>query len=193
MGKSRLKVAMGGFGLNVKTEDIAKLGQLYLQKGVWNGQRILPESWVAEATSRQVSNGSSDVSDWQRGYGYQFWRCRHNAYRGDGNWPVLHRLCPIRMPSSPSRESGVGDMQAVLNLIWDRLLPAMGPASLVENRDAQAQLARKLAGLALEPVAGSPTSPWAETVLAKTWLRCRGSEGHSRATSPPDEANSFRP
>ncbi len=63
-------VAMGGFGLNVKTEDIAKLGQLYLQKGVWNGQRILPESWVAEATSRQVSNGSSDVSDWQQGYGY---------------------------------------------------------------------------------------------------------------------------
>ena len=75
----------GGWGLKLKTEDIAKFGQLYLQKGVWEGQRLIPEAWVEEATSKQISNGPADSSsDWTEGYGYQFWMCRHGAYRGDG-------------------------------------------------------------------------------------------------------------
>ena len=49
-------VNFGGWGLNIKTEDIARFGQLYLQKGLWNSQRILPEAWVEAATSKQVSN-----------------------------------------------------------------------------------------------------------------------------------------
>ncbi len=40
----------GGLGLNIKTEDIARFGQLYLQKGMWQGKRLLPEAWVDEAS-----------------------------------------------------------------------------------------------------------------------------------------------
>ena len=74
----------GGWGLNIKTEDIAKLGQLYLQKGVWNGERLLKTDWVGMATSKQTSNGSDPNNDWNQGYGFQFWRCRYDNYRGDG-------------------------------------------------------------------------------------------------------------
>ncbi len=161
-------VAMGGFGLNVKTEDIARLGQLYLQKGLWNGKRILPEAWVAEATSRQVSNEPNDNVDWRQGYGYQFWRCQHNAYRGDG---AFGQYC-IVMPDQDAViaiTSGVDNMQAVLSLIWERLLPAMGPAALPADAEVQAQLARKLAGLALPPQPGAATSPWAARVSGKTY------------------------
>src|SRR5829696_8334198 len=56
-------ISAGGFGLSVRTEDIAKFGQLYLQKGNWNGKQLVPASWVAEATARQTSNGSSPSSD----------------------------------------------------------------------------------------------------------------------------------
>src|SRR5260370_26188762 len=79
-----------GYGLRVKTEDIAKLGQLYLQKGKWDGGEILPPEWVADATSSHIDNAlreptrPNDESDWAQGYGYQFWRCRNNAFRGDG-------------------------------------------------------------------------------------------------------------
>nr|MDA3821420.1 serine hydrolase [Bacteroidales bacterium] len=41
----------GGWGLRLKTEDMAKFGQLYLQKGKWNGKQIIPEKWIEEATS----------------------------------------------------------------------------------------------------------------------------------------------
>src|SRR5438067_4478295 len=77
-------VTAGGFGLSIRTEDIAKFGQLYLQKGRWQGKQIVPAAWVAEASARQTANGSNPHSDWDQGYGYQFWRCRHGAYRGDG-------------------------------------------------------------------------------------------------------------
>jgi len=160
----------GGFGLSVKTEDIACLGQLYLQQGVWNGQRILPEAWVHEATSFQVSNAQAQSNpDWQQGYGYQFWRCRHNAYRGDG---AFGQYCII-MPDQDAVlaiTSGVKDMQAVLDLVWSTLLPAMGAVSLSANPTAHQALARKLASLALPPVQGQPSSAWAARVSGKRYL-----------------------
>jgi hypothetical protein len=114
----------GGMGLNIKTEDIARFGQLYLQRGIWNGRRILPEWWVDEATAKQVSNGNDPDSDWAQGYGYQFWRCRYNYYRADG---AFGQFC-IVMPDKQAvvvLTAGDADMQAILNLVWEKLLPTM--------------------------------------------------------------------
>src|SRR5690242_1067573 len=44
----------GGWGLSVKTEDIARFGQLYLQKGQWNGRQVVPAAWVEDATSKHI-------------------------------------------------------------------------------------------------------------------------------------------
>ena len=64
-------ISTGGYGLSIRTEDIAHFGQLYLQKGQWHGKQLVPEAWVEAATSRQTSNGSSPQSDWEQGYGYR--------------------------------------------------------------------------------------------------------------------------
>ena len=77
-------ICPGGYGLYLRTEDVAKFGQLYLQNETWKGRQLLPESWIQQASSRQVSNGSDPDRDWDQGYGFQFWRCRNNAFRGDG-------------------------------------------------------------------------------------------------------------
>jgi CubicO group peptidase (beta-lactamase class C family) len=50
-------IDVGGSGLSATTEAIARFGQLYLQKGTWGGQRLLPAEWVEEATARQVARG----------------------------------------------------------------------------------------------------------------------------------------
>jgi CubicO group peptidase (beta-lactamase class C family) len=157
----------GGWGLMIKTEDIASFGQLYLQKGVWHGKQILPESWIAAATSRQVSNGSDPERDWEQGYGYQFWRCRHNAYRGDG---AFGQYCVV-MPDQDAVlaiTSGLGDMQQPLNLVWEHLLPAMG-AALPPDDAACDALKRKLASLAYAPPQGQKSSPLAASVSGKTY------------------------
>jgi len=75
---------IGASGLHLRTEDLAKFGQLLLQRGEWNGRRLLPAEWVDQATARQTSNGSNPDSDWDQGYGFQFWRCTSGFYRGDG-------------------------------------------------------------------------------------------------------------
>lgn len=127
----------GGFGLKLKTEDIAKFGELYLREGSIGKRQIVPKAWVEEATSKQISNGDSPDSDWTQGYGYQFWRCRHGAYRGDG---AFGQFCVV-MPEQDAViaiTSGVSNLQGVLNAVWEHLLPAMTDEALHSEPSSQA-------------------------------------------------------
>lgn len=159
-------ISLGGYGLRVRTEDIAKFGQLYLQHGAWDGRSLVPAAWVAAATARQTSNGSNPNSDWDQGYGYQFWRCRHGAFRGDGAFGQYCLVLP-EQDAVVAITSGVKDMQAVLNLVWDKLLPAFQPGRLPPNRADRARLAARLAGLTLHLPPGRPESPMASKVLGR--------------------------
>ena len=162
-------VSLGGYGLRVRTEDIAKLGQFYLQRGQWNDTQLLPAEWVAVATSKQTSNGSNPASDWNQGYGFQFWRCRHNAYRGDG---AFGQYCVV-MPEQDAVvaiTSGIKDMQSALNVIWDKLLPAMQPQVLPPDATAAHQLKDKLARLEVRTAQGSEASPLTGKALNRTYV-----------------------
>jgi CubicO group peptidase (beta-lactamase class C family) len=150
-------VSTGGYGLSIRTEDIARFGQLYLQKGKWQGKQLVPAAWIEAATARQTSNGSDPNSDWAQGYGYQFWRCRHGAYRGDGAFGQFCVFLP-EQDAVIAITSGLKNMQAVLNLVWDKLLPGMESSSLAPDDEAAGKLRLALKGLSLRPVegAGSP-------------------------------------
>jgi CubicO group peptidase (beta-lactamase class C family) len=157
-GTSPQGISLGGYGLSIRTEDIARFGQLYLQKGKWDGKPLIPASWVESATARQTSNGSNPRSDWDQGYGYQFWRCRHGAFRGDG---AFGQYC-IVLPDQDAViaiTSGVKNMQAVLNLVWDKLLPAIKSGPLPPDDESRKKLERTLAGLTLPPQGGSGSPP----------------------------------
>lgn len=149
-------ISLGGYGLRLKTEDIAKFGQLYLQNGRWAGKQLVPESWIEQATSKQTSNGSNPNSDWNQGYGFQFWRCRHQAYRGDG---AFGQYC-IVLPQEDlviAINSGVGDMQAVLNVVWESLLPGLHEGLLQEAPESQQALTTALSKLGVPMAKGNPT------------------------------------
>ena len=140
--------SLGGWGLMVRTEDVAKFGQLFLQKGQWNGRQLVPPGWVEQATARQVSNGSDPTRDWDQGYGFQFWRCRHGAYRGDG---AFGQFC-IVMPEQDAVvaiTANAKDMQAELNIVWDKLLPAFRPSALPENAEEQKKLSQTISLLSV--------------------------------------------
>ena len=139
-------ISLGGYGLHVRTEDIAKFGQLYLQKGQWNGKQLLSPEWIALATSKQVSNGSDPVKDWDQGYGFQFWRCRHNGFRGDGKDGQFCIVLPDQ-DAVIAITALTGDMQSELNVVWDFLLPALTDGPLPENSDEQAKLQETLGKL----------------------------------------------
>jgi CubicO group peptidase (beta-lactamase class C family) len=122
-------VNIGGWGLYVKTEDMAKLGQLLLQRGKWNDQQVLPEAWVEEATTRKILQDPNvkpeeSNSDWNQGYCYQIWRCRSNGFRADGKDGQFIVVLPDRN-AVVVLTANIGDMQAELNLVWDHILPAL--------------------------------------------------------------------
>ena len=169
-------IDVGGWGLSITTADIAAFGQLYLQKGMWQGARILPETWVDAATAPQVDNGPAYNPDWGQGYGYQFWRCRHNAYRGDG---AFGQFCVV-MPDQDAVlaiTSGLDDMQPPLDLVWQHLLPAMGAAPLSDDEAAQAALTRKLASLQLRTPPGQALSPIAGRVSGRSYAVTANPDG----------------
>jgi CubicO group peptidase (beta-lactamase class C family) len=143
-------ISAGGFGLKIRTEDVAKFGLLYLQKGKWDGKQLIPASWVEQATTKQVSNGSDPTKDWDQGYCFQFWRCRHNAFRGDG---ANGQFCVV-MPEQDAVvaiTADTRDMQGELNIVWDNLLPAFHPKRLKANKEEQAKLKETLSNLNAHP------------------------------------------
>jgi len=192
---SPLGINTGGWGLSVTTETLAKFGQFYLQKGGWEGQQLLPTEWVSEATSFKIqqpatwSSGSDPAnqaaytasladpvaalaklkqsSDWYQGYAYQFWRCRHNAFRGDG---AFGQLCVV-MPDQDAvfvATAETGHMQEELNLVWDHILPAMRDTPIPNTAAIMsAQLKSALSTAALPLPAGDPNQPIAAKISGR--------------------------
>jgi CubicO group peptidase (beta-lactamase class C family) len=156
--KSPDGITVGGYGLSICTEDIARFGQLYLQKGKWQGKQLVPAAWVEAATSFQTSNGGNPRSDWDQGYGYQFWRCRHGAYRGDGAFGQYCIVLP-EQDAVIAITGGVRNMQAVLNLVWEKLLPGLGASKLPRDEAAQEKLRQTLKNLSLRSPEGLATLP----------------------------------
>ena len=163
--KSPQGLNTAGWGLRIKTEDIAKLGQLYLQKGKWQGKEILTEGWVNDATSKQTTSQAGD-GDWAQGYGYQFWRCKPNGlYRGDG---AFGQYC-IVMPEQDVVLAITGEswnMQKSMTIAWETLLPAISNTVLAENtygtsrdnREGVAALNNELKNLVIAIPKGSKQS-----------------------------------
>jgi CubicO group peptidase (beta-lactamase class C family) len=152
----------GFSGLHARTEDIAKLGLLYLQRGQWEGAQLIPAEWVAEATSQQVANPAEDNPDWRQGYGFQFWMSRH-GYRGDGAFGQFCVVLPEQDVVIVTTAYTL-DMQAVLDAMWAHLLPGLGTVA-PGAESVHGQLSARLARLELPASPGGPApadwGPWA--------------------------------
>lgn len=167
----------GGYGLRIKTEDIAKFGQLLLQKGAWRGKQIVPATWIDEATRIQIASNSSkpsrpkDEDDWAQGYGYQFWRCRPGGYRADG---AFGQFCMV-MPDYDAVIAITSEsfsMQNSMNLVWDHLLPAMSRSenTLPPDPGSWSMLTKRLQSLHLDPPQRHRYSPVAANISGKEFI-----------------------
>jgi CubicO group peptidase (beta-lactamase class C family) len=118
--------SFGASGLFITVSELAKLGVLYLQDGVWNGRQIITREWAREATRKQVENAGPDVvnADNVCGYGYLFWMGRHSTFRADGKYGqfaiVSREKDAVIAINSESREA-----QRILDAVWEHVLPAL--------------------------------------------------------------------
>ncbi len=154
----------GGNGLTCASEDVAKFGLLHLRRGLWRGERVLPEWWVREATHPHVAEARLGAMDGRRyaapsggdgvkrhGYGYHWWMTPFGGTRASG---IFGQHCIVL----PDQDAVIvftsalrpGDSR-LLDLTWSHLVPALGGA----NAGGDAALAARLAALALPEPEGA--------------------------------------
>lgn len=166
-------INVGGWGLRLKTEDMAKFGQLFLQKGMWKGKQVLPAAWVEEASTMKImqnpkaTQAQKDSSDWLQGYGYQMWRSRNNSYRGDGAYGQYILVLP-QLDAVIAITSETTNMQTELNLVWKYLLPAFSDQKISDAK-AYKKLKARLASLSLPVPINLAAKADASSISGKTY------------------------
>jgi CubicO group peptidase (beta-lactamase class C family) len=161
-------INMGASHLRMPTEDLAKFGQLYLQKGIWNGKQIIRKEWVAAASAKQIENGKND-SSWGYGYGYQFWLNPPGGFRADGAFGqysmVLPELDAVVVITSESIET-----KKTMQIVWDTLLPEMKDGPLPQNISEHNILLKELKDLKYNPPQLASISPIATKISGKEFI-----------------------
>lgn len=149
--KDKLGIFLGYTSMRLRMEDLAKVGLMYLNKGVWENKRILSEEWIEFATACHISTAPSTVGpDWEQGYCASFWRGRHNTFRFCG---ALGQMCVV-MPDYDAVfvvNSGFSnsDIHFILDKFYEHIMLNLKDTELVENRDDTKQLERILKNLSL--------------------------------------------
>lgn len=175
-------VNIGGWGLRLRTEDIARFGQLFLQEGIWNGRRILSRSWIEASTARQIDSASVnrhiphfDHTDWEYGYGYQFWRFRNQGFFAFG---AAGQFC-IVLPGQEVVLAVTGGFYAadkLLNLAQRHLFSGILDDPLPLDDTAYWLLEQRTAALKLEMPDKLQQNEWTGKVNGKDYKMKRNAD-----------------
>ncbi len=162
-------IEKGGWGLYIRTEDLAKLGQLVMNGGLWNGRRLVSEAYIAAATTAHAIP-QKETGDFN--YGYQMWVGRHEdtflfngmlgqnvlGFRDSGILVVTHAGADTDFQESRYFE------------IVSRYFGGTFPASLPEDPAAQQALAETVRGLSAYSRPPEPVPPQAEVFLNRAFI-----------------------
>ena len=149
-------VNTGGWGLHIQSESLAKVGQMWLQGGVWEGKQLISKDWIDQMSSRQANGGDY-------GYGFQTWQCAYpTAVRADGALGQYVIVVPEKDVVIVLTEASFTNGKPQRGLIWNKFLPALSDEPLPASED-YALLQKKQASYQLELPAGKASS----TVIKK--------------------------
>ncbi len=116
---------IGGGGMFLKLSDMMKLGQLFLAGGVWKGRRLVEESWIREATKKQIETDPAPEKAylWRCGYRYQFWMSPNtDSYRADGAFGQITTVLPRAGLVVSIQCPEVGDFERVKKALHESVL-----------------------------------------------------------------------
>ncbi len=167
----------GGWGLYMKSEDIAKFFLPYIHAGKWiDGTQLIPELWVKEATRKQVDSVRDGFLDNMEGYGYQFWRNPiANSYRADGlfgqrcfMFPDYNALVVLNC--------GEAEDYNVMKVFWKYFPKCFGYEPLPENRQAYKELCDTVRACHVKELEPAPRNRELEEKISGRTISCKTSE-----------------
>lgn len=141
----------GGWGLHIQSESLAKVGQMWLDGGMWNGKQLVSKEWIAQMSSKHANGGDY-------GYGYQVWMCKYpSAVRADGALGQYVIVVPEKDVVIVLTEASFTNGKPQRGLIWDKFLPQLSDVPLPASKDYEL-LKKKQASYSLEIPAGKEKS-----------------------------------
>ena len=144
-------VNTGGWGLHIQSESLAKVGQMWLDNGVWDGKQLVSREWISQMSSKHANGGDY-------GYGYQVWMCKYpGAVRADGALGQYVIVVPEKDVVIVLTEASFTNGKPQRGLIWDKFLPQLSDGPLPASKDYEL-LKKKQASYTLEIPAGKEKS-----------------------------------
>ena len=185
-------ITTGGWGLFIQPESLAKMGQLLLQKGQWNGKQLISEAWVNQMMHSHIDTGGG------RGYGYQMWEAsKDGAFRADGRFGQYIVVMPKQ------------DMVVVITqcsnspnpwVVSQVLASVVQPGALMAGKGSQA-LQKKLQSYRYPTPSGKAKSSFTKNLVGKTfklsdnqfgWRDISFSQGDKQLTITITDAQGIR-
>ena len=153
-------VNTGGWGLHIQSESLAKVGQMWLDGGVWNGKQLISKEWIEQMSSKHANGGDY-------GYGYQTWMCAYpGAVRADGALGQYVIVVPEKDVVIVLTEASFTNGKPQRGLIWNGFLPALSDKPLPASKDYD-KLVEKQKNYTLELPAGKQNSAWIKKLQGK--------------------------
>lgn len=168
--------SIGGFSLTMKTEEMARIAQVWAQHGMWRGQQLVPAAWIDQASRAISANGHDPDNDFETGYGYQFWICRHGAYTGYGAMGQYGLVMP-EQDAVFAIHSGLSETHILTDLVWDILMASMQRNALPEDPATQAELQAYLGSRAMPLARGSHESATLARVAGRRYAFGENTQG----------------
>ena len=141
----------GGWGLHIQSESLAKVGQMWLQGGVWEGKQLISKEWIEQMSARQADGGDY-------GYGFQTWQCAYpSAVRADGALGQYVIVVPEKDVVIVLTEASFTNGKPQRGLIWNKFLPALSDEPLPASADYDL-LKKKVSSYQLELPVGKQTN-----------------------------------
>ncbi len=167
----------GGWGLYMKSEDIAKCFLPYIHDGKWiDGTQLVPAEWVRTATAKHTDSVHDGYIDNMCGYGYQFWRNPvSDSFRADG---LFGQRC-FMFPGYDALvvlNCGESEDYKIMKVFWKYFPECFEDGSLPENEKAHAALAETIQSCAVEDLPAKPRNASEEQAVNGRIIKCKSNK-----------------
>ncbi|MGN0314171.1 MAG: serine hydrolase domain-containing protein [Fusicatenibacter sp.] len=165
-------VELGGGGMKLTTEDMARFTYFLLRRGNWEGKQLLNQEWFDKACSKQIEtahDSEGHVKEWANGYGYQCWMCSlPQSFRADGAYGQFGFVYPT-LDLIVVMTSATEQTQSLIDSMMDYLIPSVQDQVLPESEDSE-NLTAVLWNLSLPVLAGERCPAMEKRLIGQTYL-----------------------
>lgn len=192
-------ICQGGSGLICTLRDLAKVAYTCMKSGKYKGEQLIPEAYIKQAASYQISTCLQSFSEEQEGYGYQFWRCRNNSFSLYGMGGQLAVCIPERnfmLVTEADNTANPNGVQGIYDALFRCIYPYLSKKEVITgNQNDQKRLADSIKNLSIKTEKGEKNSEIVLEINEKGYQFKKNKMGIERCSFkflPGEESGVFR-